>query len=303
MESEKYIKKWLEGSLTEEEKKEFEASPAYTSLEKLSKSVTAFKAPNYDIESELNNLKEQKAGRGKIVQMRWLAPLIRIAAILFIIIGSYIFFYLNITTSYETVAGQKTHIFLPDSSEVLINALSHISYKERLWNYNREVNLDGEAFFDVAKGSRFDVETSFGIVSVLGTQFNVKNRDNYFEVVCYEGSVNVERSGKNSQLSAGNALRIIKGVLDISSNLTDDSPSWLNNESSFRSIPFDQVIREFERQYDVSIKTSGVDLNQLFTGKFVHNDQILALQSISLPLNLKFEIEHGNQIILSGRGD
>ena len=47
---------------------------------------------------------------------------------------------------------------------------------ENKWKNERSVNLDGEGFFKVAKGSKFDVETSAGTVSVVGTQFNVKNR-------------------------------------------------------------------------------------------------------------------------------
>lgn len=303
MESEYYIKKWLEGTLSEAERKAFEASPEFKSLEKISQSVQAFKAPDFDVEAELKRLRDKKTGKGKVVRMSWLKPMLRAAAVLIVLIGSYFFFYLNVNTTIKTAIAEKSNLYLPDSSQVILNAFTKISYKEHLWDFNRQVKLDGEAFFKVAKGSNFDVKTSAGIVSVLGTQFNVKNRNNYFEVVCFEGLVEVKSGGEIAQISPGHTFRIINGKIDKRKNLTVRYPDWTKNESSFLSVPFAQVIMEFERQYDVKITTRDMDLEQLFTGKFIHNDQTLALRAISIPLNLKFETGKENQIILSGKGD
>lgn len=300
MESEYYIKKWLEGTLTEEERKVFEASPEFESLERLNRAVRAFRAPEYDVESELARLQENKKGKGKVVKVSWLKPLLRIAAVLVVLIGSYFFFYLNVNTTIETAVAEKSDLYLPDSSHVVLNAYTKIAFKPRLWNLQRQVNLDGEAFFEVAKGSKFDVKTSAGIVSVLGTKFNVKNRDGFFEVVCFEGLVEVESSGETNQLPPGHALRVINGKIYKRADLADTSPGWIKHESSFLSVPFKQVIREFERQYDVKVVTRGVNMEQLFTGKFTHDDLNLALRAISLPLNLKYEIVNGDKVILSG---
>jgi ferric-dicitrate binding protein FerR (iron transport regulator) len=76
------------------------------------------------------------------------------------------------------------------------------------------------------------------------------------------------------------------------------APDWRSGESSFESIPFYQVMQEFERQYDVSITTRNVDSEQLFTGTFTHSDLSLALKSIAIPLNLTYEVE-GKKIILA----
>jgi Fe2+-dicitrate sensor, membrane component len=65
---------------------------------------------------------------------------------------------------------------------VNLNSSSQLSYSKNKWDSKREVTLNGEAFFKVSKGSTFDVITLNGKVSVLGTQFNVKQRENYFEV-------------------------------------------------------------------------------------------------------------------------
>ena len=63
---------------------------------------------------------------------------------------------------------------------------------------------------------------------------------------------------------------------------------WLNNESQFKSLPYKEVLEEFERQYNVTILAKDIDVNQLFTGSFSHNNIDIALQSISLPLHLNY---------------
>lgn len=303
MNNESYVRKWLKGSLSDKEKAVFERTPDFKTLEKLVSSTQSFKAPEYNIDAELEKLQLQKTDKGKVVKISWAKSFVRVAAVLVLIMASIFYFYLNVNTSIETLTAEKNSLLLPDSSSIDLNASTSISYKKRLWNITRQVDLDGEAFFSVAKGSKFDVETTSGTVSVLGTQFNVKNRENYFEVVCYEGLVEVISRSESEKLQPGHSFRVINGVLNKSTNGKEISPSWINNESSFSSIPFKQVIQEFEIQYGVKVTARDVNIDQLFTGKFIHNDQKLALQSISIPLNLKYTLTEENQIILSGKGD
>ena len=137
------------------------------------------------------------------------------------------------------------------------------------------------------------MQTISGVVSVLGTQFNVKNRDNYFEVKCFEGKVGVLYNGKFTELSAGKTMRVVNGT--VFNNLTDlKHPTWVDNMSSFKSVPLAHVIAELERQYNVKVIVD-IDAKKLFSGTFVHNDINLALQSITLPFGLNYTIE--NEII------
>lgn len=299
MENNNYIKKWLEGTLTESEKKEFETSSEFKSLEKLLKSAKAFKAPEYDKEAELSKLLEKKPRKGKHVQIPWMQTMVRVAAVLLVLLSVTFYLYLNKTTSINTLAAEKSSIYLPDSSLVTLNANTTVAYKENRWKNDRSLKLDGEAFFDVSPGSRFDVETQSGIVTVLGTSFNVKNRPNFFEVICFEGLVQVQSGEELSRLEPGNAIRVLNGKVENLSGISAVAPAWLEDESSFRSVPFNQVLWEFERQYNVDISFSGIDTSKLFTGKFPHNNRSLALQAITGPFNLKFEIADEKQIILS----
>jgi len=293
------VTKWLDGTLTEEEKATFETSGEYKSLTKLSRSIPAFKAPEYDVQAGLARLQEEKASRGKVVPISWTTTFLKVAAALTVFFTCYYFFVYNRSnTLIETQAGVKTEILLPDSSRVVVNALSSLSYQKQM--KERVVELDGEAFFKVKKGSRFDVLTSKGTIRVLGTQFNVKNRGEYFEVICYEGLVRVESNGKTLELRPYQIFRSINGVVIEGVHITDTSPGWINNESSFQSVPFSEVVKELEVQFNVSVTTNQIDLNQLFTGKFSHADLSLALKSITLPLNLAYQIKDKRNIVLSG---
>ncbi len=294
------VNKWLEGTLTEEEKATFENSAEYRSYRKLSSSIPAFKAPEYDVQAGLSRLQAKKASRGKVVSLSWTSTFLKVAAAVTVFFTCYYFFVYDnrSSTLIETQAGVKREILLPDSSWVVVNARSSLSFQKQM--KERVVELNGEAFFKVKKGSRFDVLTSKGTVRVLGTQFNVKNRNEYFEVICYEGLVRVESNGKALELRPQQIFRSLNGVVINNINITDLAPGWINNESSFQSVPFSEVVKELEIQFNVSVTTNQMDMAQLFTGKFSHTDLSLALKSITLPLNLEYQIKDKQTIVLSG---
>ena len=296
MERELLIKKWLDNDLNANELEAFKKLEDYEALVKLSDSVKHFKAEDFDRNKELNSVL-QKINSHKAPKNSWVKPLLRIAAILVISVGVY-YFSTNTDTTINTVVAEKTAVDLPDLSQVQLNADSRISFNKKSWDKNRDVELEGEAFFKVAKGSKFSVITKEGRVTVLGTQFNVKQRDNYFEVICFEGSVGVDYKEKSVILKPGYSFLIIDGNLyakDLDNRL---EPSWVNNESYFNSLPYKTVLSELERQYGISIETNNIDLAQLFTGTFKHDDLELALKSVTLPLNLKYQIKNDTTIVL-----
>ncbi|MDN5203907.1 FecR family protein [Fulvivirgaceae bacterium BMA10] len=299
MDQHDYIKKWIEGSFSEDERQAFENSADFQSLKKIYENSIAFKSPEYHVEKELARFNENKHKEAKVVTMKWLAPLLRVAAILVVVFGVWIYFFTTSTTTIQTLASEKSELYLPDSSHVFLNAFSVLSYKPNNWEKERSVSLEGEAFFKVAKGSKFDVETPGGLVSVLGTQFNVRQRDNVFEVVCYEGLVQVKSAGKTITLEKTEVFRVRNGEID-DDKMISNSPSWIANESLFKSTPFSEVIDEFERQYGVTIQAQQLDLDQLFTGGFAHNNLTLALESITQPLNISYKIKDNKTIVLSG---
>jgi ferric-dicitrate binding protein FerR (iron transport regulator) len=298
MEREELIKKWLDNELNSHELEAFKKLQDYNELVALSNNLTRFKAPEFNVQEELNIALQNINTRKKESKTHWLRPVLRITAILAISFSVY-YYTTTLETNVATLAAQKTTIELPDASNVLLNAMSNLAYNKSRWDKNRDVTLEGEAFFKVAKGSTFNVKTKHGTVTVLGTEFNVKQRDNYFEVICYEGSVKVTHNSDIVILKPGNSFLKIDGKLIAKEKETSLNPSWINNESYFKSMPFEYVIGEFERQYNVSINPQNIDVKQLFTGSFSHNNLEVALKEITLPLDVTYNFKNKTTIDLS----
>lgn len=299
MDREYLIKKWLNHDLNAEEESAFKALDDYPDLKKLSHALKDFSAPEFDNESAYSEIQEKiSTSNNTKNNTAWFKPFLRIAAVITVIFSMY-YYTTTLNTTAETLLAEKTEITLPDQTLVTLNAKSSLTFNKKNWNSKRDVHLDGEAFFDVEKGSEFTVLTSSGNITVLGTEFNVKNRHDYFEVTCYEGSVKVIANTKTKVLKPGDQFLIIDGKYIAQEKEKKKKPSWLGNESYFKSIPYKYVLREFERQYKVSFNSDAIDTERLYTGSFVHDNQELALKTITLPLNLNFNIK--NSVIVLNR--
>ena len=294
---ENYLAKWLNDELTEAELAEFKRSDAYATFQKIRETASTMEAPEFDMDMAWTSLElQKKAKQPKVFTLAPFKAFLRIAAVVTVLLaGSFIY----LTTLNETVStayAESKAITLPDNSEIILNAESKVTYSEKKWETNRNIDLSGEAFFKVAKGQKFTVATEQGVITVLGTQFNVEARDNYLEVSCFEGLVSVAFDGVETKLPAGNSFLAINGEHSLQKVMVNGSPSWLTNESSFRSVPLKYVLDELQRQYNLSVKTEGIDVNQVYTGSFSNEDLGLALKSISIPLQIKFKLE-GNKVL------
>jgi ferric-dicitrate binding protein FerR (iron transport regulator) len=202
----------------------------------------------------------------------------------------------NLTTVTQ-LAENKT-LTLPDNSKVALNEASSLSYDPDHWEENRTLTLKGEAFFDVEKGRRFDVETPYGTVSVLGTEFNVTARDSIFKVVCYEGLVQVNYKGQITKLPAGKLIWVKNGILQ-QQNIALRKPQWFNQLSVFEDTPLEMVIAELEKQYPISVSLQGTETMR-FTGAFENHNLDNALTAIAQALGLSYEINGSNVTFYNG---
>ena len=295
MDKETLIKKWLDHDLDVDEQMAFEALEEAEELKGLSASMKQFRAPEFDVVSEFAALNDRLETKSKT---NWMRPLLRIAAILAL---SFSAFYLvnSMDTDISTEIAAKTTTELPDASSVNLNALSTLTYNKSRWSKSREVHLEGEAFFKVAKGSTFEVKTDAGSVKVLGTEFNVKSRENNFEVTCYEGLVSVTFKEHNLKLYPGQRFAVIDGKIIENEKETQALPSWMAQESRFESRPLKFVLAELERQYNITVTTKAVDLQTMYTGGFTHTDLDLALKFITLPLQLEYQ-RNNSEIVITG---
>lgn len=297
MKKEDLIVKWLDNNLDESELKAFKDLDASSAFLKIDQAAQHFKAPQFDVDRSYEQL--SRGGTTTRSTIPWMRIVSGIAAALIISLGIYFSFFNISETTYLAQNAQKTEFLLPDSSEVTLNANSRISFAEKNWQDSRTLSLEGEAYFRVEKGSKFTVETAQGNVSVLGTQFDVKSRENFFEVVCYEGLVAVEYGDKSIQLPAGSSF-MGYGNETSQAQISITAPSWLHSKSSFTSVPYFEVVEELERQYNIKIQLDDPENKTLFTGSFTHENLETALQAITIPLNLSYSI-NGNTVMLKSK--
>jgi len=299
MNKEYLIEKWLKGDLTDSEMEVFSQLEDYQFNMDILESAKHFNASHFSNIDDFETFKKERLTNKEVHKLNWLQPLIRIASVVIIAFGIYFTFFYNHLTRVQTLASEKTTIELPDYSKVTLNALSEIEYHKADWENNRLLKLKGEAYFKVAKGKIFDVVTTDGIVTVVGTEFNVKQRDNYFEVKCFEGVVEVTSDTIIRQLKAGDTYQILNGKF-IHKKTTYKVPQWTHNISNFNGIPLYEIIAELERQYNLKVTFKNVDINRIFTGGFVHDNIENALISITEPMNLNYEISTSNQVVIHG---
>lgn len=290
-----YLAKWLNNDITEEELKEFLSEEEIRAYKKIATETQLLKTPYFKQKEILKTVLESK--KPKIRKLSFYKHFYKVAALIAVIFATY-WFTSNQTESYTTQLAEKITFGLPDNSVVELNADSKVTFQPKKWNKNRDLNLNGEAYFKVEKGSKFSVNTSNGIVSVLGTQFNVTSRKNFFEVVCFEGLVSVSYNSKEVKLPKGTSIKILDNNEVSVSKVKSEKPSWIENTSTFKSMPYSYVIDEFERQYNVKITYPSAIKNNLFTGNFEHNKLELALKAISIPMNLTYTINN-NKVLLA----
>ena len=296
MEKDYLLDKWLNGELTESELQEFRQREDYDQFVAILEQARAFKASNFSEIADFDQFKTRiEPANSSSDKITWFKPFLRIAAVLIVGLGLFFYLYPDGEIEVNTVAGEKRTVELPNASIVVVNALSDLRYDPDSWEDHRELELDGEAFFDVSKGTSFVVKTETGTITVLGTEFNVKNRSGFFEVQCFEGKVRVITSEHQGVLEAGDNFRLLGDEFELGANLYQE-PQWTNNLSSFQRVPLFEVVAELERQYNVQVILRDVRPNILFTGAFVHGDLDLALKSVTVPLDLQYKSESKNQV-------
>lgn len=174
-----FLAQWLEGELSDTELKNRISEQDYTAFVKLRKALEVSSELNASTKDSFYKIQEKIANKKTPVRRlhtaRWS---IGIAASILVIVGLFSIFS-DTTVTHQTSFGETKSIPLLDGTQVVLNSKSTISYNQTDWKNNRQLTLDGEAYFKVEKGSTFTVNTSNGSVTVLGTQFNVNSTTDF----------------------------------------------------------------------------------------------------------------------------
>lgn len=286
MEENYKLAKWINDEMTEAELREFQAQPDYHLYEKIRNYSAELQPQGFNEDGMLRTILSTEKTTPKVVPLyrNWM---FRVAAILVLGIGMFFTYQNASTASYSAENGEETTFSLPDNSEVVLNSGSEIDFKKWNWDDNRNLNLSGEAYFKVAKGKKFQVNTNLGKVSVLGTQFNVKARNNRFDVTCYEGRVQVNYNDQEVILTQGQTVSFANNSKIISQTVSDSKPLWTVEQIAFEKETLSAIIEEIQRTYNITIETKNTASSQLFTGKIPADNIDVALQIIASSYHLK----------------
>ncbi|TKG95025.1 DUF4974 domain-containing protein [Puteibacter caeruleilacunae] len=163
--------------------------------------------------------------------------------------------------------GKKTVLTLNDGTKVWLNAGSRFAFPQKFEGNEREVFLDGEGYFEVAKNRAkpFIVSSKNLNIKVLGTKFNVSsyNVDNFSETVLLEGSVKISSRNKllnEKVIMTPNQIAsydVENKVMALSSDTDPDRfISWINDWYEFNHVGLDRVLTKLERYYNVTFEYS-----------------------------------------------
>jgi transmembrane sensor len=146
-------------------------------------------------------------GKGKTVYMH-VYHYVAAASVAVILLASSLLY--GFTKTVNTSSG-RAYIILPDNSRVDVYPGSVLKYKPLIWKLSRSVKLQGEAFFKVQSGRKFEVLSSKGKTIVQGTKFDVFARNNEYNVTCETGRVKVvEFSRKNEVVISGGQKALLQ---------------------------------------------------------------------------------------------
>ncbi len=205
--------------------------------------------------------------------------------------------------------GRTFELVLSDDSHIYLNAGSHLRYPVQfLPGQPRDVFLDGEAFFEVAKDEHrpFTVRTQQMNTRVYGTKFNVtsyKNEGNTYTVLV-EGSVGVYPDEANKaqpvKIKPGQRAVFKQGEIALEEVNIRKYTAWTSGELYFLNDPFELILKKLERQYNVSIDNTYPELNvERMTCSFKHGGSLELVLNILKKLKAFDYTIDGNTVVIA----
>lgn len=204
--------------------------------------------------------------------------------------------------------GGEFKIVLEDSTVVWLNSETQLIYPEKFAENERRVIVKGEAFFKVAHESNrpFKVETDGQLVTVHGTQFNVKSykEDKKILTTLLEGSISLSRKGNNSEvlLSPGHQSQFDKQTssMNVKSVNAEMVASWRLGKFVFENQTLEEIMQELSRWYSFEYDFANADLKKIeFMGSIPRYSKFTtALTILEKSGNIHFKV-HGKHLIVT----
>lgn len=293
-----FLAKWMANEITDTDLKKMVSEKDYIAYKKLKEGILLYEKLETSNKDSFHKIQQRTKVRKKhTIKKLYSKWAISIAACLVLFFGINTFFK-DQSVLRKTNFGEQKTIALLDGSKVILSPKATIKYQKNDWENNRELYLDGEAFFNVKKGSTFTVKTKNGNIQVLGTQFNVNSNGVFFEVICYSGKVKVTSRDEEFILTPTQGVRKIGVVVAEKLQTKSNKPTWISGENTYKSTPVKYVIIDLESQFNIKFDVSKINDKVLFTGFFDHKNKELALKTVFKAMNIVYKEVDTNHILL-----
>lgn len=211
--------------------------------------------------------------------------------------------------NYRTSDNEILEISLPDSSTVILNSNSSLTYQtSRFSGFDRKVKLEGEAYFSIQKGNNgelFEINKESDLsVTVLGTQFSVKSSENLQKVILIEGSVKLdfhsEESSSEYLMTPGEAIRLTTGNNQLHSKKFEDPEiliSWKSRKLKLKNQSLSEVLNTVAEIYDLKLDLGGIshDNNRVSGSLPLYDDPMEVFTNLEILFETPIELK-GNQV-------
>jgi len=203
----------------------------------------------------------------------------------------------NVRNTISTPKGGQYTIMLSDGTKVMLNSASSLSFPTSLDNEDRLVELNGEAYFEVAKhkNSRFRVISGMQTVEVLGTHFNVNaySDEQAIKTTLLEGAVSVStpkastliEPGEQAVLDRAYGNSIAKHRVNI-----NKETAWINGIFSFEGDDLKSVMRQVARWYDLNVIYVGPINEEKYFGEISRSSKLSEVFKILELNNVNFDV-------------
>jgi ferric-dicitrate binding protein FerR (iron transport regulator) len=233
--------------------------------------------------------------------------LMRIAAVAAILIIGIFSMYYILGTGFNqnrieiTSIERGKEIVLADGSKVWLNKDAVLTYPDKFDKNTRNVELSGEAFFEIAKNPTkpFIVNMSNATVTVVGTSFNINSQENETEIVVATGTVKVSDTdnSKSKLITVGYSAKVSDNSIEKYKTSNPNYLAWKTGEFVFKDTPINQVVKDLNSYYESQITLNNDEIECLFTATFIKANLKDIVDVLKLSCDIEIIKDNNNYLI------
>lgn len=205
-----------------------------------------------------------------------------------------------------TGMGEHSRVSLPDGTALTLNAQTTVRYN--LADGKRQVSIDGEAFFEVARDPEhpFVVSADGMTVTCLGTSFDVRNYsdESNASVVLRDGKVRVNARDADLTMEPGSRVLMDRQTLALSKHTVtpSDYTAWLNGEIKFNNQTLEEIAAELSRNYNIDLVITSDELKQeRFNGYLGRSSLRNILDVLCLASDMSYHVDNDTMVYIYPR--